>query len=177
MQGRGGISRRGADRDERRPANGCGRERSGSRMRLALVADRVFTAQSDKRDAVVVVIDGASLSEWNPTSPADGTPVLRLPGATLLPGLIDAHTHVSIVPSRGNQIEQMKLPVVRAAGDGARQRAGRSACRGHDAARHGAGARRRFPAAGRDPRRARRWARSGVRGRADREARAGTAMR
>ena len=37
---------------------------------------------------------------------------MRLPGTTLLPGLIDAHTHVSIVPSRGNQIEQMKLPVV-----------------------------------------------------------------
>src|SRR4029079_2240241 len=46
------------------------------------------------------------------TAPADGTPVLRLPGTTLLPGLVDAPTHVSIVPSRGNQIEQMKLPAV-----------------------------------------------------------------
>jgi imidazolonepropionase-like amidohydrolase len=81
-------------------------------MRQALVADRVFTAQSDEADAVVVVIDDGIIVGVERTLAEDETQVLRLPGTTLLPGLIDAHTHVSIVPSRGNQIEQMKRPVV-----------------------------------------------------------------
>jgi imidazolonepropionase-like amidohydrolase len=81
-------------------------------MRQALVADRVFTAQSDNADAVVVLIDEGVIVGVERTLPEDGTQVLRLAGATLLPGLIDAHTHVSIVPSRGNQIEQLKRPAV-----------------------------------------------------------------
>jgi imidazolonepropionase-like amidohydrolase len=81
-------------------------------MRQTLVADRVFTAQSDEADTAVVVIDDGVIVEVAQTPLEDGTPALRLPGTTLLPGLIDAHTHVSIVASRGNQIEQMKLPVV-----------------------------------------------------------------
>jgi imidazolonepropionase-like amidohydrolase len=95
-------------------------------VRQALVADRVFTALSDEADAVVVIVENGVIvalehaefrsadhadSRDSHLSLGDGTPVLRLPGATLLPGLVDAHTHVSIVPSRGNQIEQMKLPV------------------------------------------------------------------
>jgi imidazolonepropionase-like amidohydrolase len=36
--------------------------------------------------------------------------VRRLAGSTLLPGLIDSHSHVSIVPSRGDQLGQMRLP-------------------------------------------------------------------
>jgi imidazolonepropionase-like amidohydrolase len=79
-------------------------------MRQALVADRVFTAHSDDADAAVVVIDEGVIVGVERSLPSDGTQVLRLPGATLLPGLIDAHTHVSIVPSRGYQIEQMKRP-------------------------------------------------------------------
>jgi imidazolonepropionase-like amidohydrolase len=81
-------------------------------MKLALAADRVFTARADQAESAVVLVDHGLIVGVVGTAPADGTPVLRLPGATLLPGLIDAHTHVSIVPSRGNQIEQMKSPVV-----------------------------------------------------------------
>jgi imidazolonepropionase-like amidohydrolase len=81
-------------------------------MKLAIAADRVFTARSDKPEPAVVVVDTGVIVAVDSTAPADGTPVLRLPGTTLLPGLVDAHTHVSIVPSRGNQIEQMKLPAV-----------------------------------------------------------------
>jgi imidazolonepropionase-like amidohydrolase len=79
-------------------------------MKVALVADRLFTARSDSTEAGVIVIDGERISSIERAVPADGTPVLRLPGTTLLPGLIDAHTHVSILPSRGNQIEQLKRP-------------------------------------------------------------------
>jgi imidazolonepropionase-like amidohydrolase len=78
-------------------------------MKRALVADRVFTALSDQADTVVVILEDGLIAGVERTVP-DGIDVLHLPGATLLPGLIDAHTHVSIVPSRGNQIEQMKLP-------------------------------------------------------------------
>ena len=98
-------------------------------MRQAIVADRVFTGRSDEADRAVVVVEGGVIvavdfadsrssadsadyaDELNRDRLRDGTPILRLAGATLLPGLIDAHTHVSIAPSRGNQIEQMKLPV------------------------------------------------------------------
>jgi imidazolonepropionase-like amidohydrolase len=81
-------------------------------MKLALAADRVFTARADEAESGVVLIDEGLIVGVAKATPSDRTPVLRLPGATLLPGLIDAHTHVSIVPSRGNQIEQMKLPAV-----------------------------------------------------------------
>jgi imidazolonepropionase-like amidohydrolase len=79
-------------------------------MRVALVADRVFTARSDEAERAVVIVDERRIIAVDRGLPNDGTEIVHLTGATLLPGLIDAHTHVSIVPSRGNQIEQMKLP-------------------------------------------------------------------
>lgn len=80
-------------------------------MRLALAADRVFTARSDSTEAAVVIVERGRIVRVETRPPDDGTPILRLPGATLLPGLIDAHTHVSILPSRGHQIGQMKASV------------------------------------------------------------------
>ena len=80
-------------------------------MRLAIQSDRIFTALSDAAESGVVVVEDGVISDIVPSLPSDGTPVLRLQGTTLLPGFIDAHSHVSIVPSRGNQIGQMMLPV------------------------------------------------------------------
>lgn len=80
-------------------------------MRLAIHADRIFTAVSDRAESGVVVVEDGLISAIVPEAPGDGTPVLRLPGTTLLPGLIDAHSHLSIVPSRGDQIGQLRLPV------------------------------------------------------------------
>lgn len=79
-------------------------------MRVALVADRLFTARADTTERGVVIVENGRIAGIERAVPADGTPVVALPGATLLPGLIDAHTHVSIIPSRGNQIEQMRRP-------------------------------------------------------------------
>ena len=82
-------------------------------MSLHLLPDRVFTARSDAaEEGLIVTVEDGVIVRLDRHLPADGANILRLPGTTLLPGLIDAHTHVSIVPSRGNQIEQMKLPVV-----------------------------------------------------------------
>lgn len=82
-------------------------------MVLALAADRVFTADpadGDRAAPGCVVVDGGVIRDVR-REPPPGVQVVRLEGATLLPGLVDAHTHVSIVPSLGNQIDQFKLPV------------------------------------------------------------------
>jgi imidazolonepropionase-like amidohydrolase len=79
-------------------------------LKFALVPDRLFTALRDSAEPGVVIVEDGRIAGVAHAVPVDGTSVVRLPGTTLLPGLIDAHTHLSIVPSRGNQIEQMKLP-------------------------------------------------------------------
>lgn len=79
-------------------------------MRLVLVPDRIFTGLSDTAETGAVLVDGDRIVAIEREIPASSG-VLHLPGATLVPGLIDAHTHVSIVPSRGNQLEQLRLPV------------------------------------------------------------------
>jgi imidazolonepropionase-like amidohydrolase len=80
-------------------------------VRLAIQPDRLFTALAQETEPGVVVVEEGRITAVVPSPPSDGTPVIRLPGTTLLPGLIDAHSHLSIVPSRGDQIGQMKLPL------------------------------------------------------------------
>ena len=74
-------------------------------MKFALEADRVFTGLSDGAEKAVVIIDDDRIVAVEAWLADDAIPVMRLPGTTLLPGLIDAHTHVSVLPSAGNQIE------------------------------------------------------------------------
>jgi imidazolonepropionase-like amidohydrolase len=67
-----------------------------------LKADRVFDARSEQaHSGWVVLVQGDKIAAVGPASdvhaPA-GTQTIDLPGTTLLPGLIDAHSHVFLHP-------------------------------------------------------------------------------
>ena len=75
----------------------------GADRRLALVAERVFDARTGRWAADrVVMVDGGSIVGVAAAAPA-GWPVIELPGASLLPGLIDAHTHVLLRNTRSEE--------------------------------------------------------------------------
>ena len=62
--------------------------------RLAVSGERVFDARAGRwADGTTVLIDGDAIAGVTGAAP-DGWPVIHLPGASLLPGFIDAHTHV-----------------------------------------------------------------------------------
>jgi imidazolonepropionase-like amidohydrolase len=62
--------------------------------RLAVSGARVLDARAGRWAAgTTVLIDGETIAGVTGTVP-DGWPVIHLPGASLLPGFIDAHTHV-----------------------------------------------------------------------------------
>ncbi len=60
-------------------------------MRTAIVAGRVFDGTADLGPQTVVISDGR-IESIGVEVPADAE-IVRAPGATLLPGLIDAHVH------------------------------------------------------------------------------------
>jgi imidazolonepropionase-like amidohydrolase len=62
--------------------------------RLAVSGARVFDARAGRWAAgTTVLIDGEAIAGVAGAAP-DGWPVIHLPGASLMPGFIDAHTHV-----------------------------------------------------------------------------------
>lgn len=62
--------------------------------RFAVAGDRVFDARSGAwADGTAVLVEDGLISGVSRSAP-DGWPVLERPGTSLLPGLIDAHTHV-----------------------------------------------------------------------------------
>ena len=66
------------------------------------------------RSAVIVVEDGR-ITAVGPaaTTPAPaGAPVLDLGDRFVMPGLVDAHSHISIVPGDGDQIGQLRQEAV-----------------------------------------------------------------
>jgi imidazolonepropionase-like amidohydrolase len=72
------------------------------------------TGAAPIRDAVVVVTDGRIASAGpSATTPAPaGAEVVDLGNRFVMPGLVDAHSHISIVPGLGDQIGQLRQPPV-----------------------------------------------------------------
>jgi imidazolonepropionase-like amidohydrolase len=67
-----------------------------------LTADRVFDARSEQTHAGwAVLIKGEKIAAVGPRDGIDvpaGARVIKLPGTTLMPGLIDAHSHIFLHP-------------------------------------------------------------------------------
>jgi imidazolonepropionase-like amidohydrolase len=72
--------------------------------RFAVAGDRVFDARAGAWAAGTVVLVEDRVIVGISQSAPEGWPVLDLPGASLLPGLIDAHTHV-LLRSSWNELE------------------------------------------------------------------------
>jgi imidazolonepropionase-like amidohydrolase len=76
--------------------------RSGSRF--AVTGDRVFDARAGAwAQGTVVLVEDRVITGITQAAP-EGWPVLEMPGTSLLPGLIDAHTHV-LLRSSWNELE------------------------------------------------------------------------
>jgi imidazolonepropionase-like amidohydrolase len=72
--------------------------------RFAVAGDRVFDTRAGAwADGTVVLVEDQVIAGISRSAP-DGWPVLEMPGASLLPGLIDAHTHV-LLRSSWNELE------------------------------------------------------------------------
>ncbi len=87
-----------------RGGGGLSRTEPGS-PRLAITGDRVFDASAGCwADGTSVLIEGGTVTGVTREVPT-GWPVLEVPGTSLLPGLIDAHTHVLL----RNTLDQLDL--------------------------------------------------------------------
>src|SRR6185437_9898424 len=72
--------------------------------RFAVAGDRVFDARAGAwAEGTVALVEDGLIAGVSRTAP-EGWPVLEMPGASLLPGLIDAHTHV-LLRSSWNELE------------------------------------------------------------------------
>ena len=70
-------------------------------QRILLRPARVFDGMSERsREGWVVLVHGDRIAAVGPAAEvsAAGAQIIELPGATLLPGLIDAHTHLLLHP-------------------------------------------------------------------------------
>jgi imidazolonepropionase-like amidohydrolase len=65
--------------------------------------------------SAVIVVDGVRITAVGPAAstpvPA-GADVLELSDRFVMPGLVDAHSHISIVPGDGDQIGQLRQEAV-----------------------------------------------------------------
>jgi imidazolonepropionase-like amidohydrolase len=57
----------------------------------------------------VIVVDGERIAAVNPATPPAGAKRLLLPGQVLLPGLMDAHTHLNYIIGEGWETEPVRF--------------------------------------------------------------------
>ncbi len=82
-------------------------------MALAIAGVRVWDGHAETpsdQPMTVRVEDGRIAAVGTEAALARDAEVVRLPGATALPGLIDAHVHVSLNPGIGPPRRQLELP-------------------------------------------------------------------
>ncbi len=81
-------------------------------MNVVVAADRVIdgTGRAPIEGGAVWIRDGriAAVGRRADLGSPEDANVIERPGESLLPGLIDAHTHLSIIPGLGNQIGQLR---------------------------------------------------------------------
>ena len=61
-------------------------------------------------DNVSVTVEGDKITAITPGAPPAGVNVIHLPNSTLVPGLIDAHTHLTFDPNFGYQELGISIP-------------------------------------------------------------------
>jgi imidazolonepropionase-like amidohydrolase len=92
-------------------------ERDGERASVTSVirADWVWTAVDDEpiADGMVIMSDGkiAAVGPFDESEVPGDAELIHRPGEFLMPGFIDAHTHITINPGKGNQIGQLHDPI------------------------------------------------------------------
>ena len=87
-------------------------------MAIAIKADWVWDGTGAGRSATgLVLIDGDRIAAVGRADEIDrcrsDAEMIERPGEFLMPGLIDAHTHITIIPGIGNQIGQLMQPIER----------------------------------------------------------------
>jgi imidazolonepropionase-like amidohydrolase len=76
-------------------------------MTIVVRAAAVFDGTGSDPGPGEVVVDGGTIVAGPPPESAD---VTDLGAAFVMPGLIDAHTHLSVLPGRGDQLGQLRQP-------------------------------------------------------------------
>src|SRR5262249_33439323 len=122
---RGGLSRRsGGWLTRLRPPSGPWRHPASVRGRIHRMLTIVRcgtlfdgTGGAPVEDAVIGIEDGriVPVGHADTAPPGNASTTLDLRDKFVMPGLVDAHSHASIVPGDGDQSGQMRQPAVRQA--------------------------------------------------------------
>ena len=82
---------------------------SGQKITVVRAAHMLDVKSGRTIDNPIIVIDGERITSLAGPAPASAT-VIDLPGTTLVPGLIDSHTHITFDPVFGYQELSISIP-------------------------------------------------------------------